>query len=112
MITFNFEQNSATLKINPLIYVRIARAAVQQAQEDRTALDNALANSDWAKVQEISHRWKGDFANLRLSDLSELARQLNEIAKASVQDMNQAGALYGQFKEVLQHLEKALASTG
>ena len=42
----------------------------------------ALSQGDIPTIQAISHRWTGDFANLRLESLSQAAKELNDAAKA------------------------------
>ena len=99
------EQNSASLKIDKAIYLRILAKATKQTQQDFSDFEFALSSDDFVKVQAISHRWKGDYDNMRITALSSLARQLNEIVKTT-KDKKKMIELFGDFKNYFRQLNQ------
>ena len=101
----NFEENSATLKIGKDIYLRILQKAIAQTQQDVPELEKALEANDFETIQSISHRLKGDFDNLRITDLSTVARAINENVKSD-QDKEKITGLFEEFRKLFLELEK------
>ena len=91
------EQNSASLSINKDIYLRILVKATAQTQQDIQDFEVALPSDDFVKMQAIAHRWKGDYDNMRITALSSLARQMNDIAKTT-KDKGKLSEIFGEFK--------------
>lgn len=100
-------QNSASLKISQEIYLRILDKALTQTQTDLRDLESALAAADFAKVQSIAHRLKGDYANMRVTELSQAAKQMNDLAKTT-QDKQQISSALQQFKNYFAGLQNYL----
>ncbi|MCK5580022.1 MAG: hypothetical protein KAJ18_01970 [Candidatus Omnitrophica bacterium] len=75
---FDFEKNSAELSISTDIYIKILSKAVGQTVGDLEFLDDALAQDDFVNAQNITHRLKGDYANMRIMSLSNSAKQMND----------------------------------
>src|SRR3990167_7988320 len=82
-LTLDISQNSASLHISEEIYVRILGKAVDQTTRDVTELETAIPIDDFEKIRAIAHRLKGDYDNMRISPLSSIAKEINEIAKTS-----------------------------
>lgn len=78
---FNIQNACDELKIGKEIYLRIIGRAIEQTQKDIEALRVAQLNSDIDQIQEIAHRFKGDYANLRIDQLSTIANQLSILVK-------------------------------
>jgi len=101
-------QNAAQLKIDPAVYLRILKLALAQTDSDLSTVARALEQNDQAVIQTISHRWKGDFANLRLDSLSATAQQINAHAKAGA-DLILIKAIYERFLLEFQELKNQVA---
>ena len=95
----NPQQNADSLKIPKDIYLRILGKAVSQTQVDIKDMETALPIADFDKIQSISHRWKGDYDNMRITTLSMVARALNQEVKAS-RDKEKIIAFLTQFKNM------------
>ncbi len=103
------DQNAETLKIPKHIYLRILGKAVLQTQTDMKDMHAALPFSNYDIIQSISHRWKGDYDNMRITSLSVIAKELNQEVKAG-RDKDKIVQLISQFGEVFLQLEAELAS--
>ncbi len=97
------EQNSASLKIDKMIYLRILTKATKQTQQDILDFESALLSDDLDKIQAVSHRWKGDYDNMRVTQLSALAREMNEVARTN-KDKKKITNVFGEFKNCFQQL--------
>ncbi len=110
-LVINVDKNCEQLKIGRDIYLRILNKAVVQTTTDIAALGKALNGEDWDTVQKLSHRLKGDYDNMRITDLSSVARTMNVMVKSG--NINQAElsglftVLSGVFKELKQFCENA-----
>ncbi|MDP2654271.1 MAG: Hpt domain-containing protein [Candidatus Omnitrophota bacterium] len=82
-LNLDIRQSSAALQISEEIYLRILGKAVEQTTRDLSDLATAIAADDYEKIRAIGHRLKGDYDNMRITALSSVARQMNEIAKTS-----------------------------
>ncbi len=80
-LNFNAEQNSASLGITPAIYFRILQKAVAQTTEDLKKMEAALPVNDFTVIKAVTHKLKGDYDNLRITNMSDLAREMDELAK-------------------------------
>ncbi len=103
----DIDANSASLKIEGKIYVKILTRAVEQTRGDLTALESAIPIGDTATIQAVSHRLKGDYDNLRVAPLAEAARELNETVKAGA-DKDRMAEAFGRFKDFFQRLDAFL----
>ena len=97
-------QNSSSLSISPEIYLRILQKAVQQTAQDIREMEAALPVDDFTKVKAVAHKMKGDYDNLRITDMSNIAREIDEIAKAS-QDKEKVAVLLNEFLLYFQQLK-------
>ncbi len=77
----DFDLKSKELSITKEIYLRILKKAIAQASEDVETLQTAIHDNNAEQAQTISHRFKGDFANLRIDEISGPAKMINDIAK-------------------------------
>lgn len=103
------EQNAESLKIPKDIYLRILGKAIAQTQIDIKDLETALPFSDFEKIQSISHRWKGDYDNMRITALAIVARQLNLEVKAG-RDKDKIIAFLTEFKDIFFQLQTELTN--
>lgn len=101
----DIDHNSAELKISRDIYLRILGKALEQTTKDAGEMDIALSDRNFDKIQALSHRWKGDYANLRINELSEIARQLNNLVK-DAPDPEASQRLYDEFKTHFKQLNE------
>ncbi|MBF0384300.1 MAG: Hpt domain-containing protein [Candidatus Omnitrophica bacterium] len=74
-------KNSNQLQIPPQAYLKIAKLCLVEGKKDISALEEAIAKVDFPKIQTISHRMKGSFANMILDSISKPAMQINELSK-------------------------------
>jgi HPt (histidine-containing phosphotransfer) domain-containing protein len=107
MPSVDFAQKSSALNIPLKTYMRILEMASAQIREDIPAARAAISTGDADKVQGLSHRWKGDLANLRLDDLSQTARSLNDAVKRSAPVTEQQRFL-DEFKQKFSDLQNSL----
>ncbi len=101
--SIDLDQNSASLSIPKDIYLRILRKAIEQTRKDISDLEAALSADDIATVQSISHRLKGDYANMRILTLSAIAKQINDMSKEK-KDKEALTALLNDFKSDFQQV--------
>ncbi len=106
----DLDQNSASLSIPKTVYTRILTKAIAQTKQDIQDMETALASDDMTKVQSISHRLKGDYANMRLTSLSSTAKQMNDILKTG-QGKEKLPELLQEFKEYFQQLCQFIEKT-
>lgn len=109
---FDLEKNCASLKISKEIYLRILGKAVQQTSQDLRDLNTALKADDKETIQRISHRLKGDYDNLRLSDMAQIARGMNEMIKADQYDKLSMSRSYQQFLTLFMQLQQFMKTPG
>lgn len=100
----DFEKNSGSLKISQDIYLRILRKAVEQTHRDLAQFEGALQADDFETLKSISHRLKGDYDNLRITDLSSLARAINDSAKSGG-DKEKIAGWFEEFRKRFRELE-------
>jgi len=104
---FDIARACEELKIDKTIYLRIVFRAIDQTLNDLKQLHQANQDGDIASVQAISHRLKGDYANLRINHLSDIARQLNILAKENY-NAQEAAVLIEQFENVFEKMKIVL----
>ena len=104
----NPQQNADSLKIPKDIYLRILGKAVLQTLTDIRDMETALPVADFDKMQSISHRWKGDYDNMRITTLSMIAREMNQEIKQG-HDKEKIAEFLGKFKDIFFRLETELA---
>ena len=104
-LVIDIAQNSASLHISEDIYVRILGKAVEQTQRDITDLETAIPIDDFEKIRAIAHRLKGDYDNMRITALSSLAKEINEVAKTS-KDREQLLRLVTEFSGLFEQLKE------
>lgn len=95
---FNIQNACAELKIGEDTYLRIMRRAFTQTDNDLEELKKAYQKEDLEGIQAISHRLKGDYANLRVERLAVIAKALSDLLKASY-DHQKSGELIEDFSE-------------
>ncbi len=102
------EKNSAELKIDADIYLKILSKAIEQTEGDISAFEKALTAGDADTVQRLSHRWKGDYANLRIMALSDIAKEINDLVKTSSRIEESVAERYGSFKAAFEGVKSEL----
>lgn len=108
-LNINIDQNSASLSITPAIYVKILRKAVEQTAEDLKKVEAALPVNDFTVIKAVAHKLKGDYDNLRITDLSNIARQMDELAKAE-QGNDKILDLLNDFVEYFEQLRTTIST--
>ena len=103
----DIQKNCEELKIDREIYLKILGKAIEQTDGDLADFEQGLTVCDVDVVQRISHRWKGDFDNLRIKDLSGIAKQINELVKEAAK-FEEIKELYGSFKSAYDGLKSDL----
>lgn len=106
-LNLNVEQNSANLSITPAIYLRILKKAVEQTAGDLKRIEAALPVNDFTVIKDVAHRLKGDYDNLRITDLSDLARQMDELAKKEHPNEHILD-LFNDFVDYFEQLKKKI----
>ena len=106
-LIIDIAQNSASLHISEDIYVRILGKAVDQTKRDITELETAIPIDDFDRIRAIAHRLKGDYDNMRITALSSLAKEINEVAKTS-KDREQLLRLLLEFNGLFEQLKKKI----
>lgn len=101
------DDNSQALQIPPEIYRRILTKAVDQTRQDIPRVDAAFTAGDIDTIQTVSHRWKGDYDNLRITPLAQTARRINNEAKGG-QDKGAMTTDYEQFKTLFNQMTQRL----
>ena len=96
---FNIQQACGELKIGEDIYLRIVSRAIEQTREDLERLCQAHQQNGIEEIQAIAHRLKGDYANLRINCLSDIANRLNLLSKHGY-DHSAAENLINELKSV------------
>ena len=105
-VTLDVDANSADLKISKDIYIRILDKAMSQTELDLQELRAAVTNNDLEKVQLLSHRMKGDYANLRIQSLSLAAKVMNDAMKESRPDSAVLLKMYEEIAGVFRQIKQ------
>ncbi|MFP4472593.1 MAG: hypothetical protein ACLFPX_01810 [Candidatus Omnitrophota bacterium] len=107
-IDFNLAESSSALKIPPAIYKRILEKAIKQTEEDLFHLKEAGRTQDEEVIGRISHRLKGDFANLRIPQLSDKFRVINFMIKQDEYDPSVFQKNIQEISDLLEQLKLCL----
>lgn len=75
------KENSEILHIPEDTYKKILLTSLDQTESDVKNMEEALREKDYPEIQSLAHRVKGVYANLRLTDISEAAAQMERAAK-------------------------------
>lgn len=108
---FNIFKACEALKINKEIYLRILSKAIDQTKNDIEQLKQAHQSNDISTVQAIAHRLKGDYANLRIEKLSEIAARLNFLARGEKYNSEQAAMFINEFDSVFQGIKEQFSES-
>ena len=111
-LTVDVDKNCEQLKIGRDIYLRILNKAVQQTTSDIVELENALNGGDWEAVQTVSHRLKGDYDNMRITDLSSIARSMNVMVKSGHINQAELAGLFKILSSAFQELKSFCQNSG
>ena len=103
------ERNSNILKISKELYLKILGKAITQTEQDLHNVEAALPLDQFATIEAVTHRWKGDFDNLRVTALSDLAKQMNQLARLN-QDKEKIVELLNQFREYFVDLSQFVSN--
>lgn len=106
---FDAQLNAETLKIPKDIYLRILAKAVAQTQIDIQEMETAFPSADFEKIQAISHRWKGDYDNMRIAPLAQVAKTINQEVKMT-RDTQKLLDFFNEFKNQFSQLQVELTS--
>ena len=89
LIWHAFHFFSEELEIPQKSYVNIVKSSFKHTRKDIQELESAINKEDYEKMEYFSHRIKGVYANLRLNDLSNSAKEIedNVKSKKSSEDM-------------------------
>ena len=74
-------QRSARLHIPADTYKHILTTSLAPSLQDLNDLRQAVERQDYDAMQNISHRLKGVYANLRIDELALLAKTINQKAR-------------------------------
>ena len=111
-LTIDVDKNCEQLKIGRDIYLRILNKAVVQTTGDMVDLEKALNGGDWDTVQKVSHRLKGDYDNMRITDLSTVARTMNVMVKSGQINQAELTGLFNTLSVTFQELKNFCEHSG
>ncbi len=103
----DIDKNCASLRISREIYLRILQKAVMQTTQDIKSFETALPTGDFEKIKALTHKFKGDYDNLRITEMSSLAKEMEEVAKTT-QDKEHIAGLLNKFQNSFEHLAKII----
>ena len=106
---FDIRKACEELKITKDIYLRITVSAIEQTTNDVARLREAFSANNMDEICVIAHRLKGDYANLRVTVLSEIATQLNVLVKGEY-DSQMVYNLIERFSEAFQRYQQQIKS--
>lgn len=110
-LSFDANVNCADLKISKEIYLRILGKAIVQTESDIESLRAALEKRDYDTIQTISHRLKGDYDNLRVTQLAQIARMMNNMMKAGEKDEARLKVLWEDIGACFSELKAQVVKT-
>lgn len=102
------KEKSEALYIKPEVYLKILRSAVQSCSDELDAFQAVIEQDDYQAVHLIAHKFKGVFANLRISEVADSARMIDDLAKSN-QPRPQLMESFQEFKEHFAQLQQRLA---
>jgi len=106
----DLDQNCASLKISRDIYIRILSKAMDQTKQDIKDFEEALPIDEFDRIQAITHRWKGDYDNMRIKYLSNIAHNMNNLVRAVPQDKEKLSLLLEDFRVYFKKLQKFIGN--
>ena len=74
-------ENSKEMMIPAATYEKIVETSLKASQQDILDLEKALDGGDFDTIDFLMHRIKGTFGNLRLYEVSNLAKEIDDMAK-------------------------------
>jgi len=102
------KKNSQELHIPPETYSKIITISFPQSEQDINELESAIKNTDYDVIKSMAHRLKGVYANLRITEISVPAEEIDELAKVKG-DIEKIKDFFNQlnkkFKEVQEMFE-------
>ncbi|MBF0491070.1 MAG: Hpt domain-containing protein [Candidatus Omnitrophica bacterium] len=103
------QTNSKDLHCPLEVYIKIIHTALEEGFEDMLSLEKNIADNNCIQIEDVSHKIKGVFANLRLSMVSSPATQINNLAKhqGSIEEMRK---FFSQTKAALEDLKSEIDS--
>lgn len=101
--------NSEALHIPPEAYSRIVKSSFEHCAQDILDLGKVIESVSYDGIKEIAHRLKGVYANLRLTDVSTRAHEINELAKLQ-SDIPKIKENYILLKDAFDNLRKTFNS--
>ena len=108
-INIDLESICTDLCITKEIYIRIITKAFDQTDDDIQSISNALANNDFETISAATHRLKGDYNNMRLSELALIAKKIEEISKNN-KNIEEIGLLLEEFKVLYNKIKNFISS--
>ncbi len=93
----NITRLAENLGLEPEEYLEILEILVESGQADIDALEQSLKTGDAEGVMKAAHSLKGAAANLGLTDLSEIARDIESNARE--QDLDGVNEKMDTLKE-------------
>ncbi|MBF0511163.1 MAG: Hpt domain-containing protein [Candidatus Omnitrophica bacterium] len=105
------QQNSQALQIPPEVYLGIVKESIRESSQGITYLENAIQGNDVARIEAVSHQFKGVFGNLRITTVSVPATQINELAKQEG-NLDQIKKLFPQLKSAFEKLSLDFSKAG
>ena len=110
-LTFNIAENSKSLNISEAIYLRILQKEITQTTQDIKLLEEAIPLGDFDKVAALSHKFKGDYDNLRITQMAQLAKGMNALAKTTM-DKEKTAGLFNEFISCFDQLKGVVQKSG
>ncbi|WGL90131.1 Hpt domain-containing protein [Serratia marcescens] len=83
---------------------RLAQTLSDTLRQDRQRLADAVAASDWPRLEQAAHRIKGSLLMLQLPEAAQLCQQLVETARRG----ELAAAAYTKLKALVAQIEPEL----
>jgi len=102
----NVELACQELKIPKEIYLKILGRAIEQTTTDLSGMAEAFQSGSVERLQAVSHKIKGDYGNLRVLPISETAKQLNDLTRASY-DQSKAEPLVELLQQQFETLKES-----
>ncbi len=110
-IDLNYEQISQLLKVRPEILKRIILSFATSLTDKMKNLEEALAQSDEARMRAILHEIKGTAGNLRLTTITTAENVMHEAVKAG-ENPGKLREYFVTLKLRVEELQRYLAAEG
>ena len=88
-------EKSQALGISEESFIRILKIALQENEESLPDFQEAIKNLAYGSIQQISHKLKGMFLNLGLTEIGQVLSDLNQMSI----DKKPFDQIEGKFKE-------------